>query len=420
MLPPPATHLIVGLTVAACKRKATGGTKLWAGFLRPFRPPNLGRSGGSILIPGLHPGLDSCGPSGRPTVNLHVRADLGSIAQPLDEAAGAALLEEGRSCPGNVHPEGMEVMIWRTRDDPSCPSPVSSPAQPWPGLRSSERAPSEGRDWRIEVVRVHARFHGRPGTFAQFGDSITETLAFWAPLKHARKNASPRMERAFRLVEARLRPECWSEWKGPEFGNQGGRTIGWAEENVAAWLERLNPEVAVVMFGTNDLRDLGVNEYRNRLRSVVRKCLARGTVVILSTIPPRHGFARKAAEFALAARTIARELSVPLVDYHAEVLKRRPNDWDGATDGFKEFEGYDVPTLLARDGVHPSAPRLYQDDYSDEVATEPRLRPAQLRRADEIRRGHRGLDRAPPGWRPGPGLAAHPPPERLERKEFRN
>ena len=217
------------------------------------------------------------------------------------------------------------------------------------------------------MMRVHARFHGRPGTFAHFGDSITETLAFWAPLKHARKNASPRMEHAFRLVEAHLRPECWREWKGPEFGNQGGRTIGWAEENVGAWLERLNPEVALVMFGTNDLRDLEVDEYRDRLRSVVRKCLDRGTVVILSTIPPRHGFAEKAADFAEAARKIARELSVPLVDYHAEILKRRPDDWDGATDAFKAFEGHDVPTLLARDGVHPSAPRLYQDDYSEKA-----------------------------------------------------
>ena len=143
------------------------------------------------------------------------------------------------------------------------------------------------------------------------------------------------MEHAFRLVEAHLRPECWRDWKGPEFGNQGGRTIRWAEENVAAWLERLNPEVALVMFGTNDLRDLEVDEYRDRLRSVVRRCLDRGTVVILSTIPPRHGFAGKAAAFAEAARTIARELSVPLVDYHAEILKRRPNDWDGATDDFK-------------------------------------------------------------------------------------
>jgi hypothetical protein len=214
-------------------------------------------------------------------------------------------------------------------------------------------------------VRVHARFHGRPGTFAQFGDSITETLAFWAPLKRAHKNASPQFERAFRRVEARLRPECWAEWKGPEFGNEGGQTIGWADENVGAWLDRLDPEVALVMFGTNDLRDLEVRAYEDRLRSVVRKCQHRGTVVILSTIPPRHGFAAKAASFAAAARKIARDLSVPLVDYHAEILKRRPDDWDGATDEFKESQSHDVPTLLSRDGIHPSAPRMYQDDYSE-------------------------------------------------------
>jgi len=217
------------------------------------------------------------------------------------------------------------------------------------------------------MVRVHARFHGRPGTFAHFGDSITETLAFWAPLKHARKDAPPQMEHAFRRVEAYLRPECWREWKGPEFGNQGGQTVRWAEENVGAWLERLNPEVALVMFGTNDLHNLEVDEYRRRLRSVVRKCLDHGTVVILSTIPPRHGFAVKAAAFAEVARTVARELSVPLVDFHAEILKRRPTDWDGAMDDFRAFEGHDVPTLLARDGVHPSAPRLYQDDYSEKA-----------------------------------------------------
>ena len=89
--------------------------------------------------------------------------------------------------------------------------------------------------------------------------------------------------------------------------------------------------------------------------------------MILSTIPPRHGFAAKAAAFAEVARKVARELSVPLVDYHAEILKRRPDDWDGAADDFRAFEGYDVPTLLARDGVHPSAPRRYQDDYSEKA-----------------------------------------------------
>ena len=39
----------------------------------------------------------------------------------------------------------------------------------------------EGRDWRGEMRRVHARFHGRPGTFAHFGDSITETLGLLDP-----------------------------------------------------------------------------------------------------------------------------------------------------------------------------------------------------------------------------------------------
>ena len=44
---------------------------------------------------------------------------------------------------------------------------------------------------------------------------------------------------------------------------------------------------------------------------------------------------------------------------------RRPQDWDGALDIFKDYQGYDVPTLIARDGVHPSAPKQFRGDYSD-------------------------------------------------------
>ena len=47
---------------------------------------------------------------------------------------------------------------------------------------------------------------------------------------------------------------------------------------------------------------------------------------------------------------------MPLIDYQAEILKRRPDDWDGALPKFKDVPGseYEVPTLIARDGVHPS------------------------------------------------------------------
>ena len=62
---------------------------------------------------------------------------------------------------------------------------------------------------------------------------------------------------------------------------------------------------------------------------------------------------------------MAHELKLPLIDYHAEIMRRRPKDWDGASDAFKQYADYDVPTLLARDGVHPSLPKNDQGDYSD-------------------------------------------------------
>jgi len=67
-------------------------------------------------------------------------------------------------------------------------------------------------------------------------------------------------------------------------------------------------------------------------------------------------------------REIAREERLPLVDYAAEILQRRPDDWDGALPQFKASPGdeYQVPTLLARDGVHPSNPSKWSNDFSSE------------------------------------------------------
>jgi hypothetical protein len=74
----------------------------------------------------------------------------------------------------------------------------------------------------------------------------------------------------------------------------------------------------------------------------------------------------KSRTYAETAAKVARDLNVPLCDYFGECLKRRPDDWDGAAEKFKEYKDYDVPTLLARDGVHPSNPKAFSGDYSDE------------------------------------------------------
>lgn len=234
-------------------------------------------------------------------------------------------------------------------------------------LAAAPTAPPAAPPWADHVRQVHAKFTGQKGTLAAFGDSITITLAFWTPLLYKRTNAPQEMERAFALVKEHLAHPCWRDWKGPKFGNDGMKTSKWGLEHVDEWLGRLNPEAVVIMFGTNDLNDMGADQYARNMRELTKKCLANGTVPILTTIPPRHGRADKAAAFAKIVRDLAGELKVPLIDYHAEIVRRRPDDWDGADEKFREHKGYDVPTLLARDGVHPSHPKAWQDDYSDQA-----------------------------------------------------
>lgn len=222
--------------------------------------------------------------------------------------------------------------------------------------------------WVEPMRKVHARFTGQEGTLAQFGDSITVTLAFWTPMLYqAPKNMDEATAADYALVKDYLQEKCWRHWKGPEFGSAGRMTIRWAHENIDDWLRRMNPETALIMFGTNDLNGLEVEEYEQKTREVVRKCLDNGTAVLLSTIPPRHGRLEKAQEFAEAVRRVGRDLNVPVCDYMAAILRRRPDDWDGTLEKFRPREGYDVLTLIAGDGVHPSNPREFQNDFSEKA-----------------------------------------------------
>ncbi len=221
--------------------------------------------------------------------------------------------------------------------------------------------------WVQPMREVRARFTGTPGTFAHFGDSITVTLAFWAGWESKPKNPTSEAARAYELVKRYQNPDCWRNWKGPEFGNNGSMTVRWADENVARWLAKLNPEVVLIMFGSNDVAQMEVQEYAAKTRSVAEQCLKNGTVVILSTMPPRSGRVEKSAQFADAVRKIAVDLRVPLTDYNGEILKRRPDDWDGSLPKFKDTpeDVYQVPTLISRDGVHPSNPGAFADDSSE-------------------------------------------------------
>ena len=222
--------------------------------------------------------------------------------------------------------------------------------------------------WVEPMKKVHAQFKGEKGTLAQFGDSITVTMAYWAPLAYDAKKASPDLAKAHELVKKYMKPDCWAKWKGGAYGSEGGMTIRWAHDNVDKWLAKLNPEVAVIMFGTNDLGPLELKEYEQKYRDVVAKCLKNGTVVILTTIPPRTGRLDKARTFADAVKQIGKDTGCPVIDYFGECLRRRPDDWDGTLAKFKDAPGgvYEVPTVVSGDGVHPSNPSKFRD-YSEEA-----------------------------------------------------
>jgi len=224
-------------------------------------------------------------------------------------------------------------------------------------------SPAAEPAWAAPMRQAHSHFKGVPGTLALFGDSITNTLAFWAPLQWDRKGMDEATLKAYERVKARLQPECWQKWRGPTLGNESGKTSRWAVENMDTWIKKLNPEVAIILFGTNDLAGITAKEYETNLRSLVVACLKNGTVPILTTIPPRSGAVEKSRQFAEVARKLAVDFKVPLVDYQAEILKRRPDDWDGTLPKFKEFakDAYEVPTLIAGDGVHPSNPAKFKD-----------------------------------------------------------
>src|SRR3974390_1623713 len=86
-------------------------------------------------------------------------------------------------------------------------------------------AGAESPYWVEPMRKVHARFTGTPGTLALLGDSITVSLAFWAPLEWSPAQMSPEMAQAHTLVRKYLKPDCWRKWRGPDYGNESGMTI---------------------------------------------------------------------------------------------------------------------------------------------------------------------------------------------------
>lgn len=210
-------------------------------------------------------------------------------------------------------------------------------------------------DYVEPMKKVAAKFTGKEGVVVHLGDSITYANGYSGWARYG-KGKTPQEQAVCKWMHTgedndldgfflcrvdrpggRSDTAC-SGIKSDEYlaGGKAGMP------SLAEILKKYNPQVAVVMLGTNDATaGRAVGDYRANMGKIVDALVANGTVPILSTIPPYPGKEELAKTYNAALAELVKEKRVPLIDYWAEIMKRRPGDWNG--------------TLLGKNDVHPTS-----------------------------------------------------------------
>jgi hypothetical protein len=204
-------------------------------------------------------------------------------------------------------------------------------------------------------------FGNRPGVFAKLGDSITaspsflQALACWpaelGPYEELRgtlgffgRTPVPRgSEEAQCSVSnsySRLGVAAVGGWRAPDaLLPRESLPECQGLPAVSCELALIHPSVALIMFGTNDLKSVSATQFRLDLARVARRVSSAGTIPVISTIPPRatQPFSQRVARFNAEIAALAENRALPLWNYWRQMVE------PGVPHGG-----------LSRDGVHPS------------------------------------------------------------------
>lgn len=221
---------------------------------------------------------------------------------------------------------------------------------------AQEKPIAENWDYAKAMKAVAVKFKGRPGVVIHAGDSITFANPYgqWARYGEGRTDSDKAI---LRWMHAGKDDDSDGWWLARTDQADGSRSytaasgmridemlIGGRREipSFEKMLEMYKPQAVVFMLGTNDItarRETA--DFRKNYISAIDMMLERGIVPIVSTIPPHVNNPRASKLFNEEIRDIAKDKSVPLIDFEKEILKRRPDDWNG--------------TLMNKNDVHPSA-----------------------------------------------------------------
>lgn len=221
---------------------------------------------------------------------------------------------------------------------------------------AEEKPLAEDWNYSSSMKKVAAKFSGRAGVVLHIGDSITHANPYgqWAR-GGAGKTDEDRAALKWMHAGADNDTDGWylARFDHPDGGRShtaaGGMRVDEALAGGKAKLPSLEklldtykPQAVVFMLGTNDASARRkLEDFRKDYVTAVDLMLSRGIVPIVSTVPPHIGQERLAASYNDEIRKIAKDKELPLIDYEKEILKRRPDDWNG--------------TLLGKNDVHPTA-----------------------------------------------------------------
>jgi hypothetical protein len=214
---------------------------------------------------------------------------------------------------------------------------------------------AEDWDYTSAMKKVAKKFTGTEGVVLHFGDSITHANPYsqWARYGKGKTKAD---EEICNWMHTGKQSDL-DGWHLCSVDKPGGRSETAAGgmridqflkgghnglPSLTELLKKYNPQMAVLMLGTNDASaGIKVADYERDMEKGLDLILANGTICILSTIPPHPGRIELAKSYNVALRQLAKTKKIPLIDYEKEILKRQPDNWNG--------------TLLGKNDVHPTA-----------------------------------------------------------------
>ena len=211
-------------------------------------------------------------------------------------------------------------------------------------------------DWPTAMAAVAKKHAGDPGKVVPIGDSITYANPAG---RYARRGEGRTPEEVAICTWMRSdKNDKTNGWwlaaddqpSGRSWTAASGMT---AEQCLAgghhglpaldAILKDHDPRIVIILLGTNDAgQRVPVEKYLKSMETIHEKCLANGTIPVVTTVPPRKPDpAGLIGPYNAGLVALAKKHGLPLVDYHGEILARQPGEaWLG--------------TLISGDGVHPT------------------------------------------------------------------